>query len=178
MRWIKGKGPETELVSGSSDGLAIVWSLQNEKYVPHVLKGHENDVTYVDGLYKNDVTVVITASMDSTIKIWFRKDSGKNKSLPLMYNINHYNISEDFCLSQSIDLDDNIALAVKCVALPDTDMLIACTLDNSSIRLYSLDVDSVKCNYIETLKGHEDWVRGLDFFTESMFKFISLNFFN
>lgn len=81
VRWIRGRNLETELVSGSADGKAIVWSLKGDTYVPFVLAGHEDNVNFVDALYKNDLTVVVTASMDSTIKIW----TSRINSMPAVF---------------------------------------------------------------------------------------------
>lgn len=79
MRWITGSGcnSETELVSGSTDNTAIVWSLDKEKesYVHAVLAGHSSNVNVVDGVYKNaekGSLVVVTVSVDSTVIIWCR----------------------------------------------------------------------------------------------------------
>lgn len=81
MRWITGLDSEFELVSGSADGNAIVWSLVEGK-VPITLIGHESAVNVVDGFYKNDTkcTVIITASMDSTLKVWMRSSDRKFSS--------------------------------------------------------------------------------------------------
>lgn len=77
VRWITGCEYETELVSGSSDGTAIVWTYSEDKkqYLPNFLKGHNLNVNIVDGIYKNKDTksvIVVTASVDSTVRIWCR----------------------------------------------------------------------------------------------------------
>lgn len=79
MRWITGCENETELVSGSTDCTAIVWSFDTSKetYLPVVLAGHSSNVNIVDGVYKNaekGSVVVVTISVDSTAVIWFRSD--------------------------------------------------------------------------------------------------------
>lgn len=74
MRWLRGVDSETELVSGSSDGDAIIWNLR-DGVDPVVLRGHSGNVNIVDGLYcgrDQEHTVVVSASMDSSIKIWWR----------------------------------------------------------------------------------------------------------
>lgn len=72
MRWIR-KSTALELVSGGADGQVIVWSLNNDLYKPAVLEGHTDTVNIVDALYINDLTIVLSASMDSTVKLWIRK---------------------------------------------------------------------------------------------------------
>lgn len=79
MRWISGCDHETELVAGSSDGTAVVWSFDTVKdnWVPFMLKEHTSNINVVDGLYKDASkkdTVVVTLSMDSTAIIWIRSD--------------------------------------------------------------------------------------------------------
>lgn len=68
-------------MSGSSDGDAIVWNLR-DGVEPVVLKGHSGNVNIVDGVYASDNqhdTFVVTASLDSTIKIWYRhQQEGEN----------------------------------------------------------------------------------------------------
>lgn len=83
MKWLSAKDStyETEVISGSTDSLVIVWTLKNGFYEPEILKGHESNVNIVDGLYKqhdkNDA-VVVSASMDCTVKVWYRvKSTGK-----------------------------------------------------------------------------------------------------
>lgn len=79
VRWIRGVDYESELVSGSTDGTAIVWSLDSNSgcYKPCTLAGHESNVNVVDGLYKDHEkrsVVVATISVDSTLRIWFRPE--------------------------------------------------------------------------------------------------------
>lgn len=83
VRWLSGPENkfETEILSSSVDGTAIVWSLKDNIYHPVVLTGHESNVNVIDGLYRkknNDEAVVVTASMDSTIKLWRREKYGGN----------------------------------------------------------------------------------------------------
>lgn len=69
---------ETELVSGSSDGNTIVWSL-NREILNYVLQGLKDNISIVDGLYcdkfKQDA-IVVSVSMNSTINIWYRHKVG------------------------------------------------------------------------------------------------------
>ncbi|KAF5303387.1 hypothetical protein FQA39_LY09978 [Lamprigera yunnana] len=152
VKWITGATYEEELVSGSSDGNAIVWTLRDSSYSPYILKGHEGNVNIVDGLYKDvnkQFIVIATASLDSSVKIWIRTG-----------------LNEDCKLVQNINFGCGIAISLKLSCLPSSDTLImACGMDNSNIDLFVEDCDqgSLKFDNSEVLKGHENWVRGLDF---------------
>lgn len=79
VKWIKiGQGiPEKELISTSSDNTARVWSVADNSYKE--LTGHSDGVNKVDCLYKDTekgYLIVATGSIDSTIKIWERKQFG------------------------------------------------------------------------------------------------------
>lgn len=55
-------------------------------------------------------------------------------------------------------------MSLKLSFLPQTStLLMACGMDNSNIQLYVQEDQFVLS---ETLKGHENWVRGLDFHLE------------
>uniref|UniRef100_A0A1Y1LNG0 Elongator complex protein 2 n=2 Tax=Photinus pyralis TaxID=7054 RepID=A0A1Y1LNG0_PHOPY len=148
VKWIAGPRCETELVSGSSDGNAIVWSLKGDDYVSFVLRGHESNVNIVDCLYRDSeckAAVIATASLDSTVKVWTRS-----------------NVDGDFELKQNLVFGYGIAMAMRIAFLPATTTLVmACGMDNSNIQLYVEDNDRF-CES-EVLRGHENWVRGLDF---------------
>ncbi|KAF5281600.1 hypothetical protein FQR65_LT02920 [Abscondita terminalis] len=157
VKWISGCSYEKELVSGSSDETTVVWTLIGRNYAPFVLKGHEGNVNIVDGLYKNaekGFAIVVSASLDSSIKLWAR---------------NQWN--EEFQLAQTIDFGYGIAMSLKISFLPGTQALImACGMDNSNIQLYVEECgsnDVIKLVTSEVLKGHENWVRGLDFAVDS-----------
>lgn len=80
VKWLSDKDNiyETELISGSTDSLVIVWTLKNGFYEPVTLKGHESNVNIVDGLYKQNNkngALIASASMDCTVKIWYRPKS-------------------------------------------------------------------------------------------------------
>nr|CAH7738002.1 unnamed protein product [Callosobruchus chinensis] len=152
-KWISGPGitSETELVSGSTDSTVVVWSFKEGQYLPYKLEGHQSNVNIVDGLYKNgnqQDAVIVSVSMDSTMKIWCRSEP-----------------QGEFHLQQTIELGYNICIAVKLTFLPNcNELLLACSLDNSKINIYSED-NCEDLSFIKTtqLKGHENWVRGLDF---------------
>ncbi|XP_044261975.1 probable elongator complex protein 2 [Tribolium madens] len=146
VRWLSEAGQPNELVSGASDHTAIVWRLNDGKYVPFVLQ-HESIVNIVDGIYKNEGVVVVTVGMDSAVKIWFRTTG-----------------SDVFTLIKDINCGHSICIGVRLSFLPQKESLIlACGMDTSAIDLY---IEENEFSHCHTLKGHEDWVRGLDFTTD------------
>ena len=59
-------------------------------------------------------------------------------------------------------------MGVRISRFPHTDgLILACAMDNSKIDLY---IEDGEFSHSLTLKGHEDWVRGLDFTTGDFFK--------
>lgn len=75
VRWIKhGPKPSLELVSGSTDGSVLVWSLKDQEYVvtPLLSEDLSMGVNIVDACYA-DNTYVCSAGIDtSSLKIWCR----------------------------------------------------------------------------------------------------------
>lgn len=114
-----------------------------------MLKGHSGSVTSVDALYLNNILTVASASGDSTIKLWQRTDA-----------------SGEFQLLQTIDLKYGIALIVRLVQVPGTDntMLLYATDDDKVCLMADKEEETGKREFIlvNQLKGHEDWVRGID----------------
>lgn len=158
-RWIRHHKDisETEIISGSSDGLVIVWSLlKTGKYQSEILKAHESNVTLVDGLYKSDGkcrTVVVSAALDSSLRVWVRET-----------------LELGFRCFQKIDLGYHLGVGLRLSFLNESNKLIlASALDDSSIHLYIENNETQTDNFFIhscNLKAHEDWVRGLDFTTD------------
>ncbi|KAG5896915.1 hypothetical protein JTB14_028143 [Gonioctena quinquepunctata] len=153
VKWLCGGNIsyETEFISGSTDGIICVWTLDENRYTNVVLEGHKSNVNIVDGLYKeNDKgsTVVVSISMDSSIKIWFRG-----------------NPADSFLCMQTINLGYNIGVGAKLSIIPRSrEVLLACALDNSKIQIFTEKADTnFELQPSCILTGHEDWVRGLDF---------------
>ncbi|XP_077978293.1 elongator complex protein 2-like [Glandiceps talaboti] len=158
VKWIQCPvhchGDETELVSGSTDNNVIVWKKDKHEFKPIAsLKGHNNAVTALDAIYiPNDEgklsevprCLLATASVDSTVKIWQRDESG-----------------EEFKLVQDISFGNGFSLDVALCLLPGTTVpILALGGDDCKVSLYVLvDGQFVKVN---TLHGHEDWIRGLE----------------
>ncbi|XP_075212374.1 elongator complex protein 2 [Lycorma delicatula] len=153
-KWVKNceYGQKVELVSGSSDNTAIVWSSDNDGdyFQTSVLTGHENAITVVDATYRKlnqEVELVIlTASVDSTVRIWFRKDAVTCLQVLQIP-------SNGICLSIAITVFNEI----------DQDLLLACGYDDSKVTLYSQSPTDSLFAKQASLTGHEDWIRALDF---------------
>lgn len=75
VRWIKhGPKPGLELVSGSTDGSVLVWSLKDQEYVVTSLLSDDLSmgVNIVDACYA-DNTYVCSAGIDTcSLRIWCR----------------------------------------------------------------------------------------------------------
>lgn len=76
---------------------------------------------------------------------------------------------------QTIDFDNILCLSLKITVLPNTNcLLLACGLSNSKIQLYINDFDCDNSVFVvsHSLTGHEDWIRSLDFTSESKFYYL------
>lgn len=150
VKWIEkeSESSETELISGGNDGNVIYWNAGDPEK-PIVLPGHTGSVTAVDCIYINGNLTVVSASGDSTIKIWERKGT-----------------SGQFLLLQTLDLKYGIALAVRIVRVPETEncMIFYSTDDDKVIILADQETAAGERTFsaVSQLRGHEDWVRCID----------------
>lgn len=149
VKWIS----EHEFLSGAYDKLCILWNIENSN-APKMWKlvGHEAGVTFVDAIRVNDQWLIVTTSLDSTIKFWsFSTDK------------NEYEVFD------TINLGSGFCFALKFAILPNTKdkVLLAFSTDQHNIHLVcEQTVDgNRKFVKVDTLVGHEDWVRGLDIVT-------------
>lgn len=86
----------------------------------------------------------MTASTDSTIRFW-----SKN--------------SDEFTNFQTINLKTGLCFALKMFLLPGTEnILLAIATDDEKIHLYAENSEKSFIK-VDSLIGHENWVRGLDF---------------
>lgn len=87
VRWIRRNllesrsllGNRDEFVSGSKDKTLAVWRKSNDAYeCIQVLEGHKASVNVIDAVYVEDagsgelVTYIVSASVDSTVRVWKR----------------------------------------------------------------------------------------------------------
>ncbi|XP_037044564.1 probable elongator complex protein 2 isoform X3 [Bradysia coprophila] len=147
VKWIKNR---KQFISGSDDNDCIYWDIESsDEPSAKFLKGHTGAVSVVDGIYVNEHLIVATASTDSTIKFWHQDSS-----------------SNDFVCVQTISLGSGFCFAIKMFYIKNTDcVLLALATDDHNVHLYGSVHTADKREFveIETLAGHEDWVRGLDF---------------
>ncbi|PNF19334.1 putative elongator complex protein 2 [Cryptotermes secundus] len=169
VRWIRHKNglPETEFVSASSDCTAIVWTRINDySFFPtSILKGHEGTVTVADGIYVADrnvdsakqTAIIATASVDSSVKVWMR----------------HENEDDVICL-QTLSFGSGFCLCARLCFLPGTDIvLLSCAADDAKIHLFAESISNAiqgplkeyakQFVRVDSLVGHEDWIRAMDF---------------
>ncbi|XP_047021000.1 elongator complex protein 2 [Helicoverpa zea] len=142
VKWLcKPDGTCTELISGSADKTAAIWSLVDGMWkVTNSLSGHTDGVTCIHGVYNEDTLLVYTGSIDSTVRVWERKD-------------------DVTVLKQVINLNSGLCLTLHSHILPTSHKpILFCALDDHKIHVYVGD----EYHKVHTLVGHEDWVRGLD----------------
>lgn len=147
MNSVKWINPE-ELVSCGNDNQVLVWNVAAGGETFTSLEGHSGSVSCVDSLHHDNVLTVVSASGDSTIKIWQRKGP-----------------SGQFELLQTIELKYGLALAVRLFLIPTTGntMLLYSTDDDRVVVLIDSFSDNKRTFQIASqLNGHEDWVRGID----------------
>ncbi|XP_060597873.1 elongator complex protein 2-like [Ruditapes philippinarum] len=163
IKWIPAidYGDETELVSGSVDKTVIVWQKHNHTYkAVQVLIGHSAPVTALEAVYvcaesdksgqgrQLSKTILITASVDSTVKVWTR--------LP----------DQDFMETQFISYGSGFALDLSLIVIPNTTcLMLACACDDMKVHVYTEQGNADQSRFVSsmTLSGHEDWVRAVDF---------------
>lgn len=146
VKWIS----KHEFLSGAYDNLCILWNIENQ-LKPKIwkLSGHEGGVTVVNGLRVNGNWLIVTTSLDSSIRFW-----------SLSEETNSY---ETF---DTISLGTGFCFALKLALLPnaDTKVILAYSTDLNTIVLACDQMVDGKKKFVkfDTLSGHENWVRGLD----------------
>lgn len=159
VKWIETSNSAkiTKFISGSNDRNCLIWDIADRSNpVVCKLNGHDGGVTVVETIDVNNEILVATAATDSTIKLWSNGEENVYKCF------------------QTIPLGNGLCFALRMARLPGTDTIIlAVATDDDRIHLYSEQIQgSYKFEKIETLVGHEDWVRGLDFILNGNFSSI------
>ncbi|CAH1788294.1 unnamed protein product [Owenia fusiformis] len=156
VKWIGNNSvaEECELVSGSTDTTAIVWKRVDKQFERNcTLIGHTGPVNAIDTLYSETKegarTLVVSASSDSTVKIWERKpDCG------------------EFTCIQTLSFGNGFALDVSITLLPDSNVpILACVGDDMKVHLYTENSGQFVKGI--SLPGHEDWIRSCEFSQQS-----------
>lgn len=145
VKWVNKDETQIGLISGADDNLCIF--LNTENLAKITLLGHKDSVTAVDSIWTNGYLLVVTASADSTIRLW------------KIENLSHESMIDCY---QTIDLKTGICFDVKFTKLFDAGVLLAFTTDDDKVKFYGENSENA-FDKIEELIGHEDWVRGLDF---------------
>lgn len=149
VKWIS----ENEFLSGSYDKLVILWNVESLD-APKVTKliGHEGGVTFVDAIKVNGTWTIVSTALDSTVRFW------------------HWSAEENCYVSfDTISLGNGFCFALRFALLPNTNdqIILAYSTDENHIYLLCDGIDESsnrrKFSRVDTLVGHVDWVRGLDF---------------
>lgn len=146
------------LLTGSIDSSVAIWQYDNSASAESRLKflsclnGHTDSVTAINCMFveESSTYLIVTSSTDSSIKIWSGTELSSIKLL------------------QNIDLGNTFVLDVALHFLPYCGVpILACACDDFKVKLYVLKThNNETCfNSVLHLKGHEDWVRGVDFIT-------------
>lgn len=149
VKWIS----ENEFLSGGYDNLVILWDLENfDSPKSTKLIGHEGGVTFVDAIKVNGEWTIVSTSLDSTIRFW------------------HWSAAEKVYVTfDTITLGNGFCFALRFATLPATNnqLILAYSTDENHIYLLCDGIDESsdrrKFTCVDTLVGHVDWVRGLDF---------------
>ncbi|KAI8793258.1 elongator complex protein 2 [Biomphalaria glabrata] len=155
VKWINnGIQDEFEIVSGSTDSTINVWQYRQDSAASEpicTLKGHTGSVTCLSALYldmENDSesreTLIVSASIDSTVRIWSRKSLETKENQVLIFG-------------------SGFALSLSTFIIPGTRVpLLVCGCDDHNIHLYLRGSD-LQFTQLIVLTGHEDWIRDLQF---------------
>ncbi|XP_014211711.1 probable elongator complex protein 2 [Copidosoma floridanum] len=166
VRWIKSMTfpiIETELITGSCDGTAIIWTASNLTCGNFEAKETllvDGPVSICDAAYisaKSSDLLACTCSIDGKLKIWVRFNCLKVE------------------LVQAINFSKKLPTEARLVILPpkldnSTNVILFIALDDSTVDLYlasfihedvnqNNDMSFIK---VQTLVGHEDWVTCID----------------
>ncbi|KAG8442531.1 hypothetical protein GDO86_011361 [Hymenochirus boettgeri] len=146
--WIQKKdcSNETELVSGGSDKRIIIWNIKKHQFEqPIVLEGHLEAVCAIHAVYargSEDTVLIASASSDSTVRLWLRKNTTSE------------------CI-QTLSFKNGFVLDLCISFLPGSSVpILACGADDSLVHLYVMQNEQFQKKQV--LHGHEDWVRGVE----------------
>ncbi|XP_061411659.1 elongator complex protein 2 isoform X1 [Lethenteron reissneri] len=162
VHWIQKNdlSPETELLSGGSDHIAILWVKQNSQFkCSEKLQGHKGAVTAVDGRSlasrqdEPDVVMLVTSAADSTVRIWLRHVTEDDVAA-----------SKVECV-QELSFGTGFAMDISLAELPGSkEPILACGGDGCKSQLYTQQYGQFVQQQL--LVGHEDWIQGLEFVQE------------
>ena len=162
VRWIRARNcqSETELLSASTDGTAIVWSAKDNSYEPTSILKEKDALTITDGIYLRGSSgerpdlLLCTGSTEGAFALWHR--SIKNSSAEKI---------------QVLAFGSRIPTEARLSFLPNSDIpLAAIAVDDCSIHIYCQDPSiegTITLIQAQILYNHEDWIRCMDFTHDS-----------
>lgn len=152
VKWIEipnatSSNRNAQFISGADDTNCIIYSVSDifspvAEITTQILSGHTAGVKAIDAKYVNDQLLVVTASADETLKIW---------------NVS----STSTVCAQTIDFSKDLCFAIR-ICLVGTEAILA-VASGDNVKLYQRTSGNGSFECFQTLGGHEDWVRGLDF---------------
>lgn len=167
VHWIKPRNsaPESELLSGSVDGTAIIWSRDRNTFRCTSVLNVENAVrrvaavAFADSLQLSDnvpsvmlAKLLICTGTVNGIKLWLREENDKDAK--------HI---------QSINFGSKLPMCCRLTHLSNGKCpLLAITLEDASVLLYTTKFDAKSdlepvFEKAQRLVGHEDWITCMDF---------------
>lgn len=159
VKWLKKNesSEETELLSGSTDGTAAVWSRNGNSW-DCVSVEDGNPVTIADGIYlrgnaENDELLLCTGSTEGTFVLWHRD---ADKSIKRV---------------QNLSFGRRIPTAARLSFLPRSDIpLVAIAVDDCSIQIHCREIkdEGICFVHVQTVQNHEDWITCMDFTRDSL----------
>ncbi|KAI4502559.1 hypothetical protein M0802_002471 [Mischocyttarus mexicanus] len=157
VRWIKFRNgdPETEILSCSSDGTAIIWSKIDSSFMSTSILNVGEIVTFTNYLYLNDASsdinynklMICTGSSTGDLKLWLR--DGDNNTT---------------CF-QTLTFGRKLPIESSMSFLPHNNCpLLMVALEDFSIQLFTQNSKTTDLNFekVQILLGHEDWIRCID----------------
>ncbi|XP_046816930.1 probable elongator complex protein 2 [Vespa crabro] len=157
VQWIKfgNEDPETEILSCSSDGTAIIWSNFHDSFKCTSILNVGEIVTFSNYLYLdntfNDTSfnklLICTGSSTGDLKLWLRNDDN------------------NVVCFQTLTFGRKLPIEAFISYLPYSNYsLLVIALDDSSIQLYTQSSKTTDLNFekAQILLGHEDWIRCID----------------
>ncbi|XP_012536598.1 probable elongator complex protein 2 [Monomorium pharaonis] len=192
VHWIKPRNgaPETELLSTSADGRAIIWSqpanpqIQDKSFFYNGMWIADNEIrirsvprgdaiVFADSLQLSDTTLSYYEDYPPSVQ-W-----GKVLICTGMVtgSVKLWLSDEDrhSTYIQSISFESKLAICCRLTFLPNSECpLLAIALEDASVSLYTTNLDensmstgAIKSNTmfqkVQRLVGHEDWITCMDF---------------
>ncbi|EFN82385.1 Probable elongator complex protein 2 [Harpegnathos saltator] len=160
VHWIRPRNDvlETELLSCSVDGTVIIWSkdCQSNSFRDTSILDVGCAVIFADSLQliddasSNHPRLLICVGTGSELKIYLRRDNA------------------DVNVIQTMDFGGKFSINCRLTHLSNTKhLLMATALENFSVVLCTADQLELNFVRVQSLSGHQDWVKCMDFCHDS-----------